>query len=291
MTATGSERVLGAIDIGSNAVRLQIDYVRGSGPAAAFRRAAFVRVPLRLGQEVFTGGRIGEEMQRQLCRAAIEFARLLRNHGVERYLAYATSAMREATNGLQVVSAIRESSGLEVEIIDGEKEADTLLAALPHFGGPCLHMDVGGGSTEVVLFSSRCKMFSRSFPIGTVRMLEGSVTPEDMVEFENLIGQLACEHAPVRLLGSGGNIRRIRRMLHAADSGTVQTAALEKLYVLLASMSVRERMEFGGLNSDRAEVIVPAMRIFLVAVRACGLREIDVPGVGLADGMIRLLCE
>lgn len=282
---------LAAIDIGSNAVRMLI---ADAGPGPRFRRVDFVRVPLRLGEEVFASGRIGPEKERLMCLAMGDFARRMESFGVEEYLAYATSAVREASDCAHVVHAVGASSGIVIEVIDGAQEASVVFlsaeAAFPE-GMPqsCLGMDVGGGSTELTLFRKGIQPLSHSFALGTVRMLAGGASAAELLDFENCLRRMCVAGRPEAIVGSGGNIRAICNLTGGEKEGCVETLRLRSLYQRIAPMTLAERMAAFRLKKSRADVIVPAMYLFLKAAEICGARKILVPRAGLAEGMIRRL--
>ncbi len=290
-----NRQTFGAIDIGSNAIRLLIDYVETYNDGRIeFKKAAFVRIPIRLGDDVFLRGRISSEKSEALCEAMVGFSALLRAFGVRDYRACATSAMREAVNGPEVIERIRIRSGIVVGVIDGAEEADMVFAA----GGlkgtldtaeTYLYVDVGGGSTEVVVYAQGHKAAAESFRLGTVRILSGATERSEWKRFGEWLARVAAERRPAAVIGSGGNINKVHKMLEKRTKECIRTKELTTLYNRLQSMSVVERMEQLYLNQSRAEVIVPALRIFTDVVRICGIGSVCVPRLGLADGIIRLL--
>ncbi len=284
----------GAIDIGSNAIRLLINYVEAYARETEFKKAAFVRVPIRLGDDVFLHGRISAAKAEALCDAMQGFAALFRAFGIRDYRAYATSAMREAANGSEVVDLIRNRSGITVEIISGPTEAETIYDA----GGlnemldrtkNYLYVDVGGGSTEVVVYAGGRKVEARSFRLGTVRMLSNAVDPEERIRFEEWLAGAAAAWHPSGIIGSGGNINKTHKMLEKKAREGIRTDELNAFYERLRAMSVAQRMEVLHLNQSRADVIVPALQIFTTVARICRIESVTVPRMGLADGIIRQL--
>lgn len=290
-----NRETFGAIDIGSNAIRLLIDYVEEyDDQRTEYKKAAFVRVPIRLGDDVFLRGHIGNDRAEALCDAMQGFAALLRAYGVRDYRACATSAMREAANGRDILERVRLRSGITVETISGEEEAETIFAA----GGlkerlepdkSCLYVDVGGGSTEIVLYASGEKREAESFRLGTVRILSGATDPAEWKRFEEWLRRVAESHRPTAVIGSGGNINKVHKMLEKRPREAIRTKELTTLYERLRGLSVVQRMEQFYLNQSRAEVIVPALGIFSDVTRICHIAAIYVPRQGLADGIIRLL--
>lgn len=285
----------GAVDIGSNAIRLLINYVeRYEDGRLEYKKAAFVRVPIRLGDDVFLRGHVSAAKAGALCDALQGFAALFRVFAVRDYRACATSAMREAANGAEVVELIRNRSGISVEIIDGEREADTIFAAggLKETLDPSktyLYVDVGGGSTEVVVYARGGKVEARSFRLGTVRIFSGAEEPEEWVRFEAWLRDIAARWHPSSIIGSGGNINKLHKMLEKKSRECIRAKELTGLYNRLRAMSVAQRMEQLYLNQSRAEVIVPALRIFTEVMYLCGIDTVCVPRMGLADGIIHEL--
>ncbi len=206
---------LAAIDIGSNAIRLLINYVDKSGSNdVTFKKAAFIRVPIRLGEDVFTQGFIGDEKRERLMEAMASFRHLMNTFGVRAYRACATSAMREAKNGAEVVEYIRKKSDIKIEIISGTEEAETIFDAggLSMFMGGSqsyLYVDVGGGSTEITIYSNRKRVDSRSFPLGTVRSISNAVDSNEYQLFKKWLKDVALLHKPIAIIGSGGHIQTV----------------------------------------------------------------------------------
>lgn len=285
----------GAIDIGSNAIRLLINYVeRYEDGLLEYKKAAFVRVPIRLGDDVFLRGGVSGAKAEALCDAMQGFAALLRAFSVRAWRACATSAMREAANGAEVVELIRNRSGISVEIIDGETEADMIYAAggLKERLDPSktyLYVDVGGGSTEIVVYAEGRKVEARSFRLGTVRIFSGAESPEEWTRFEEWLREVAARWHPSGIIGSGGNINKLHKMLEKKSRECIRAKELTALYNRLRAMSVQQRMEQLYLNQSRAEVIVPALRIFTEVMYLCRIDTVSVPRMGLADGIIHEL--
>lgn len=289
------KQTLAAIDIGSNAIRLVIKYAElYDDGRLEFKKAAFVRVPIRLGADVFERGHISSERAESLSDAMTGFAALMRAYGVRDYRACATSAMREASNGQDVIDLVRLRSGLRIEIISGEEEADTVFAA----GGlkdfldnkkTYLYVDVGGGSTEIVVYANGVKADERSFKLGTVRLLTGKATDYEWDLLKAWLDRIVSKWKPVALVGSGGNINKVHKMLEKKRKEPVKTKELKELYAQTKKMSVTERMEQLFLNESRAEVIVHALRIFTTVAQICDVDQTYVPRLGLADGIVNRL--
>ncbi len=282
---------LGAIDIGSNAIRLLISYADGSG---GFKRAAFVRVPIRLGEDVFTKGYIGEEKLLRLNEAMRSFRHLMNTFEVRAYRACATSAMREAKNGADVVEFIRQRSDINIEVISGTEEAKTIfdaggIAGLMDANESYLYVDVGGGSTEVTIYSRHKRVDSQSFPLGTVRSISDAVDSDEYQRFKKWLKDVALLYKPVAIIGSGGNINKVHKLLYKKDKESIRYVELKILYDHISDMTYSQRVKNMGLNDYRADVIVPAMKIFLTTAKVCKIDEIIAPKVGLADGIINHL--
>ncbi len=288
-----NKETLAAIDIGSNAIRLVINYIE-NGSKPTFKKAAFLRVPLRLGEDVFTIGEIGEEKRAKLCEAMTSFKAVMTTYNVQKYRACATSAMREARNGAEVVEFIREKCGVNIEIISGQEEAKTIfeagdVAGLMNSRDSYIYVDVGGGSTEVTIYSSGKRATSESFPLGTVRTISDAVDKNESKRFKRWLEDVALPYRPVAIIGSGGNINKVHKLLSKKDGEPIRYIELKLLYNHISDMTYDERVRNMGLNTYRADVIVPAMKIFNTVAKCCKINEILVPKVGLADGIIHHL--
>ncbi|MFR9534921.1 MAG: hypothetical protein SNG49_08790 [Rikenellaceae bacterium] len=287
------KETLAAIDIGSNAIRLVINYVDDSNKVA-FKKAAFLRVPIRLGEDVFTIGEISPEKREKLCEAMIAFSSVMKTYNVGKFRACATSAMREARNGAEVVEYIHSKSGIEIEIISGQEEAKTIfeagdVAGLMSSRESYIYVDVGGGSTEVTIYSNNKRATSESFRIGTVRTISDAVDKNEPKRFKKWLEEKALPYHPVAIIGSGGNINKVHKLLFKKDRESIRYIELKLLYNQINDMSYEERLRNMGLNTYRADVITPAMKIFLTVAKTCKIDEILVPKVGLADGIIHHL--
>ncbi len=286
---------IAAIDVGSNAVRLLINNVEEYEARKAIKKNAYIRVPLRLGAEVFSSGRLSQEKERQLIETMRAFAHLMHVFNVRRYRACATSALREAENGRQVAEAVRLATALTIDIIDGAQEAELILAAgafaaMMEDGSAALHVDVGGGSTELALYREGKKELAFSLPLGTLRLLTGTVSPKAYGELEARLEELRPALGPrPKIIASGGNINKTLKLLGKKDGDSVSWTALNNFHRELASLTVEERLERYKMNSYRADVIVPALAIFLELGRLVGAEQYIIPKVGLVDGLIRKL--
>lgn len=283
-----------AIDIGSNAMRLLVvNIVEQEGKETQFNKSALVRVPIRLGQDAFTVGEISKENSDRMVDAMKAFNLLMKVHKVEAYKAFATSAMREAYNGKEVVALIKKKADIKIEIIDGKKEAAIIASTDLHHllktDKTYLFVDVGGGSTEFTLFSDGKIVNSRSFKVGTVRLLNEMVCEVVWQEIEKWIKTNTADFDEISLIGSGGNINKLFKM-----SGKMQDKPLSYLYInsqyaFLNSLTYNQRISELGLNPDRADVIIPAVRIYLNAMKWSGSRNIYVPKIGLSDGIVKAM--
>jgi len=287
-------RKYAAIDVGSNAMRLLVaNIIEEDGKETQFSKNALVRVPIRLGQDAFTVGEISEENIDRMVDAMKAFKLLMKVHKVEKYMACATSAIREAYNGREVVEIIKKKADIKIEIIDGKKEAAIIASTDLHYllktEKTYLYVDVGGGSTEFSLFSDGKMIVSKSFKVGTVRLLNEVVSDLVWLEIEIWIKLNTEDFDDVTLIGSGGNINKLFKM-----SGKMQDKPLSYMYVnsqyaFLNSMTYEQRVTELGLNADRADVIVLATKIYLNAMKWSGARSIYVPKIGLSDGIVKAL--
>ncbi|WP_133537125.1 Ppx/GppA phosphatase family protein [Tenacibaculum caenipelagi] len=286
----------GAIDIGSNAVRLLVaNVIEERDREPQFKKSSLVRVPIRLGADTFVSGRISEANTQRMIDAMQAFKLIMKIHGVERYKACATSAMREAGNGEEVANSILQGTDIEIDIIDGKKEAaiifSTDLNQLIESDSTYLYVDVGGGSTEFTLFSKGKIINSKSFKIGTVRLLNNKKSENKLLfkKVQNWIEENTSEYKRISLIGSGGNINKIFKMSGRDLGKPISYIYLNAQYQFLKKMSYQERISELGLNPDRADVIVPATKIYLSAMKWSGARKIYVPKIGLSDGIIKSL--
>ncbi len=283
-----------AIDIGSNAMRLLIaNIVEQEGKETQFSKSSLVRVPIRLGQDAFTVGEISPENIERMCDAMKAFNLLMKVHKVECYKAFATSAMREAYNAKEVVALIKKKSDIKIEIIDGKKEAAIIASTDLHHllktEETYLFVDVGGGSTEFTLFSNGKMVNSRSFKAGTVRLLNEMVHDVVWEEIEKWIKVNTADYDEVTLIGSGGNINKLFKMSGKQQDKPLSYIYINSQYAYLSALTYEQRISQLGLNPDRADVIVPATRIYLNAMKWSGARQIYVPKIGLSDGIVKAM--
>lgn len=285
--------ILAAIDIGSNAARLLIsDASPYKNGAVDFTKLTLLRIPLRLGFEVFENGVISDEKEKQLIDSMKAYKLLMDIYKVESYRACATSAMRDAKNGAKIIKDVFEQTGIKIEIIGGHEEAniiyETHIAENLSSDKSYLYIDVGGGSTEVTLFANNQIVFKESFNIGTIRLLNQSVTDEQWNQMKWYIKTHTSGLEPLVAIGSGGNINKIFSISKKKEGKPLPLELLKDYYRELNASSVEERMHLYNFRADRADVIVPALEIFIAIMRWSGANEIFVPKIGLADGLIKM---
>jgi exopolyphosphatase/guanosine-5'-triphosphate,3'-diphosphate pyrophosphatase len=284
-----------AIDIGSNAVRLLIADIIENNGSVSFKKNTLIRVPLRLGDDAFIQQHISERKANDLVKSMQAFRNLMDVYKVTDYLAYATSAMREAKNGEDVVKLIKEEARIDLEIIHGSKEAKVIYASHADQNidksKNYLYIDVGGGSTELSLFSAGELMASKSFNIGTIRILDNQDTEETWNEMKDFIREHTRGFKQLSGIGTGGNINKLYKLSEEENEAPMAFAKLKSLYSYLTSFSLKDRINVLGLNQDRADVIIPACEIYLTVMKNAGIKHIYVPRVGMVDGIIQLLIE
>lgn len=284
-----------AIDIGSNAIRLLIaDIIKNNG-AVSFKKNTLVRVPLRLGDDAFIQQFISERKATDLVKSMRAFRNLMDVYKVSDYMAFATSAMREARNGEDIVRAIKEEADIDLEIINGQKEAKIIYSNHSEENidksKNYLYIDVGGGSTELSLFSDGKLMASRSFNIGTIRILDNQDKDETWQEMREFVREHTRMYKSVNGIGTGGNINKLYKMSEEKNGSPLTFLKLKSLYSYLNSFSLKDRINVLGINQDRADVIIPACEIFLSVMKWANMKNIYVPSVGLVDGIIQILIE
>lgn len=283
-----------AIDIGSNAVRLLIaNIIEETGKPVRFKKSSLVRVPIRLGEDVFLNKAISDENIMRMQDAMQAFKLLMQTHRVERYKACATSAMREANNGKEVADLIKKVSDIDIDIIEGEEEAAIIaatdLSAYIQPNKTYLYVDVGGGSTEFSIIHNEETVASKSARIGTIRILKDIVKHEYWLELEQWIKANTSEYDKIEVIGSGGNINKIFKISGKAIGKPLTYFYLSAYYHTLKSYTYEERITELDLNQDRADVIIPAMQIYLSAMKWSRAKHIYVPKIGLADGIVKSL--
>ena len=283
-----------AIDIGSNAMRLLItNIVEQKGKETQFNKSALIRVPIRLGQDAFTVGEITTENIDRMVDAMEAFRLLMKVYKVDKYKACATSAMREAYNGKEVVEIILKKAKIKIEIIDGKQEAAIIASSDLHnfiaTEKTYLYVDVGGGSTEFSLFADGKMVASKSFKNGTVRLLNDMVNEVVWQEIEKWITTNCAPYENITLIGSGGNINKLFKLSEKQQDKPLSFLYLNSQYQYLNFLTYEQRIAELGLNTDRADVIIPATRIYLNAMKWSGARHIYVPKIGLSDGIVKAL--
>ena len=283
-----------AIDIGSNAARLLIKKVETDGTMPEFTKQLFLRVPLRLGFDVFRQGRVSDVKAKKMERLMKAYRQLMKIYDVDRYRACATSAMRDAANGPKLIESILKDTGIQIEIIAGEEEAGIVynnhVEQLEDRDGNYIYVDVGGGSTEINLLTNGELVCSRSYNIGTIRILNGGVDEAAWQRMRDELAELAAPYGDVHIIGSGGNINKLYRLTGKKDKKRILTIEeLRGLYDALSPLTPEERMAEYKLKADRADVIVPAAEIFLTVAAAVRAKDIIVPVIGLCDGIIDTL--
>ena len=287
-------RKLAAIDIVSNAIRLLVhNVIEERVKETMFRKNVLIRVPVRLGEDAFTKGAISEYNTNRILKTMKSFSLLMEVIGVEKYKACATSAMREARNGKKIITRILEETGISIKLINGKEEASIIastdLKKLIQNDQSYLYIDVGGGSTEFTLFTEGRIKISRSFKIGTVRLLNNMVNDEIWTDIEKWIKKCTKGVSEISIIGSGGNINELHKLSGRREGEPLSDIWLNAQYKFLNGTSYEERISELGLNPDRADVIIPATRIFLSSAKWSGARKIHVPKIGLSDGIIKTL--
>lgn len=283
-----------AIDIGSNAMRLLIaNVVEEENKPTQFNKSHLVRVPIRLGQDAFTVGEISEENAERMIKAIQAFKLLMEVYKVEKFAACATSAMREAYNGKELVDDIFTATGIPIDIIEGKTEAAIIansdLESYIKKDGHYLYVDVGGGSTEFTVFSNGQQVVSKSFKNGTVRLLNNMVTESVWLEIEKWIKKHTENLPQIEIIGSGGNINKIFKMSGKTNDKPLTQSYLMQRLKFLSSLSYEERIYALALNTDRADVIVPAIKIYANAMKWSNAKHIYVPKIGLSDGIVKAM--
>lgn len=289
-----SNKCYAAIDIGSNAVRLLIKKEKEDENLISKRlsKVMLLRVPLRLGFDVFSLGEVSEIKLVKLRRLMKAFRQLMKIYEVTDYRACATSAMRDAKNGKSVIKKILKDTGINIEVIDGQEEAHMIynnhIECIEDRTGNYIYVDVGGGSTEINLLTNGELVQSFSYNIGTVRILSGAVKDETWAQMKDDLTRLTADFQGINIIGSGGNINKLYRLAEKKDKKKMRMpiASLQGLYDELKPLTPEQRMNEFSLKADRADVIVPAAEIFLTIANIVKAEYIHVPVIGLADGII-----
>lgn len=283
---------LAAIDIGSNAIRLLINRIWQTEEGVKVIKESLIRVPVRLGEVSFTTGHIGLQKEKKLIKTFKAFKNLMDIYEVEDFMVCATSAMREADNHKDIIKRVEEKTGIHIDVIDGKTEAELILSTMSlqklELQGDYLYIDVGGGSTEISYIKNGVPKKSKSFKIGTVRLLKNKVEPQawqrmskwiaDEVETINTDNLIA--------IGTGGNINKLFKLAGIVGTKVIKTSQLQETVDLVNSLTYDQRIEQLSLKPDRADVIIPASNIYMHVLNQVGIKKMIVPKVGLSDGMI-----
>lgn len=284
-----------AIDIGSNAIRLLLKRVMDDGQKTIFQKESLIRMPLRLGDDVFSKKRVSQDKIRKLIDIMRGFKNLLDAYQPIRYDAFATSAMREALNGDEIADKIKDETGIALKIIDGREEAQIIFSthsekAIFH-QGEFLHIDVGGGSTELMMFAKGNTMDSNSFRIGTVRILQGMDNKNEWTEMKTWLRKVTRPYKKLLAVGSGGNINKLFQLAGKKEGQAVSFEKIKSIKANIEQYELVDRINILGLRPDRADVIIPASDIYLSVMQWANIKKVYVPQIGLADGMIHLMYE
>jgi exopolyphosphatase/guanosine-5'-triphosphate,3'-diphosphate pyrophosphatase len=284
-----------AVNIGSNAVRLLISNVYETPEGPVFKKLELFRLPVRLGDNSFIDGKISPPKIDKLLMAMRAYKELIGIYNPTSYRVCATSAMREASNSKTILEQIYKETEMNVEVIDGETEADIIysnhVAENLDKNNSYLYIDVGGGSTEVSLFSKNKIVASNTFKIGTIRLLYNSVSKEYWNDFKEWVKEATKGCKPIVAIGSGGNINKLFKMTGKKDNDYISYGKLKHMSDMLNSYTLDERIQLLDLNPDRADVIVPASKIYLTVMKIANIEKIYIPQIGLSDGIVRLLYE
>jgi exopolyphosphatase/guanosine-5'-triphosphate,3'-diphosphate pyrophosphatase len=289
---------LAAVDIGSNAIRFQVTSVLTYKDTLLFKKLEYVRFPLRLGEDVFLNGEIGPEKEAKFIKLMHTFKNLFELYEVNDYVICATSAMRESKNGRDIAFKVKELLGVEINIIDGDEEANLINRVLMNeiSSGSTIHIDVGGGSTEINIFVDKVKIATKSFKIGSVRRLRKQDSPEEWTEMEKWIkSNSALVRKPITAIGTGGNIGKIYELSELAQSRKfrphITLKKIDEIIQKVEALDYEERINVLMLNPDRADVIIPASEIYTSAMKWSGATDMIVPEVGLKDGLMLKLFD
>ena len=287
---------IAAIDIGSNAARLLInEVIEPKQGKPEFTKLNLLRIPLRLGMDVFTNGEIGPEREKMVVDSMKVFSDLMKIYGVEHYRACATSAMRDAKNGVKIREMVKKTSGIDIEIISGDEEASLVYENHVAEGldkdFSYLYIDVGGGSTELTFYENGKMKYKNSFNIGTIRLLNNLVTEDHWKDMKEEIRKNINSKKAVVAIGSGGNINKVFSMSKTKDGKPLFLSGLKNTYKELSLLSVTERMAKHNLREDRADVLVPALEIFTKVMTWSDINKIFVPKISVADGLIHQIYD
>lgn len=283
--------IIAAIDIGSNAARLLINEVKPGKEKPEFTKLNLLRIPLRLGIDVFSKGEIGAERKEMVISSMKIFRQLMEVYKVEHYRACATSAMRDAKNGQEIIDIVKDQADIDIEIITGDEEA-TLIYENHVAEGldkdfAYLYVDVGGGSTELTFYENNKMKYEHSFNIGTIRLMNGLVPETSWEEMKNEIKDKIKSKKPIVAIGSGGNINKIFSLSKTKDGKPMPVSVIKKYLKEMQLLSVEERMQLYQMREDRADVLVPALQIFNNVMTWAEIKHIYVPKISVADGLVK----
>ena len=288
--------MLAAVDIGSNAVRILFgEVIEHKGRSPIFKKRELIRMPIRLGEDSFLTGKISKRQEERLLSSMRAFSELRKVFEIKAYRACATSAMRDAANGKEVIDRIKEDCGIKIEIIEGKTEAELIFAN--HIEDSLnpndnyLYIDVGGGSAELTLISKKKVVNSKSFNVGTIRMLHQKIDKQEWDEFKTWVKKITNDYKPLIGIGSGGNINKLFKMCGKKENKHLTYEKIKEMSDMINTHTFEERIEILGLNPDRADVIIPATKIFLTAMKHGDINKIIVPQIGLSDGILHDLYE
>jgi len=283
-----------AIDIGSNAIRFQISSVLDTRGRVAFKKLEYVRFPLRLGHDVFSTGRISEKSIGKFIKLMSAYKLLIELYEADDYMFCATSAMRESENGEQIVNRVREELGIIIHIINGNQEAEMVNRAISSYltDASYVHIDVGGGSTELNVYAEGKKIETRSFKMGSVRVLEHSDSPLVWTDMEKWIGShVKNKYGDITAVGTGGNISKIFELAKVPPGKAITLDKIREIKAMIERNSIEERIYDLQMNPDRADVIIPASNIYIKVMEWALAKQMLVPDVGLKDGILHYLLE
>src|ERR1700758_2818806 len=287
--------IFAAIDIGSNAVRLLFSHVYETKGKVYFEKEELIRMPVRLGEDTFLRGEISKPKADKLVAAMRGFKELMKVFDIVAYKACATSAMRDAKNGQEIIERVKKEADINIEIIDGKTEAATIFSNhAEEFLDPMksyLYIDVGGGSVELTLISDRKTIAQKSFNVGTLRMLFDKIDKDEWDNYKQWIKKNTQGIKPLNAIGSGGNINKLYKMIGKKDSKHLTYERIKAMHDMLSSYTFEERVTILGLKPDRADVIIPASKIFLTAMKHADIEKEYVPQIGLSDGIVHLLYD
>lgn len=288
--------ILAAVDIGSNACRMLIcDAHTYKDGTIDFTKLNLLRIPLRLGFDVFRFGKISAEKRQMIIDSMIAYKQLYKIYKVEDWVICATSAMRDASNSRDIILSVQEETGIHIDILSGAEEASVLYEAhierQSEQDGVSMYIDVGGGSTELTLFQNNKLIKKQSFDIGTIRILTDNVHEEEWSALRTYAKDIQKNHSYLKVIGTGGNINKVFSLSKTKEGKPLSIELIKDYYRELAATTLDERMHLYGLREDRADVIVPALQIYSSILKWVGVRDIYVPKIGLADGLVRNLYQ